>query len=293
MASPSGVELPCPGVSFGGDLVGRLERLSHRLSAARQLREGAGGSQLVGAGEEFVGYRPYRPGEDLRRLDWDLFARLDRPYVRVTRREAAEHWSIHLDASASMGVGPPGKLQAAAELTAALACLGLRARATVRIVAGAGATVAELVARRPTDLPALIAFLESRRAQGTGGLGLSLRERPPDSTAGRVFLVGDLLDLEPADAACLAGGGRAVTAAMVLAPLELTPEPGGGVEWADAEGGERLARALTPEAVARYEQRLEAHIEAWSRLAARRGFGFACVSSERPFEEVVRQVLGG
>ena len=87
------IELPCPGVAFPPEFVGRLERLSHRVSTARQRREGAGGLRLTGAGEEFVGYRPYRIGEDLRRLDWDLFARLDRPYVRVRRREARRRMS--------------------------------------------------------------------------------------------------------------------------------------------------------------------------------------------------------
>ena len=130
------VALPCPDVRFAPDYLGRLERLGARLSAARQRREGGGAARLAGGGEEFVGYRPYRAGEDLRQLDWDLFARLDRPYVRISRREAAELWTIHVDASASMGVGPPGKLQKVAEVAGAIASLALRGRAEAQIVVG-------------------------------------------------------------------------------------------------------------------------------------------------------------
>jgi len=285
--------LPCPGVAFGADYLVRLERLTLRLSAARLRREGGGGARLSGTGEEFVGYRPYRLGEDLRRLDWDLFARLDRPYVRVTRREAAEHWSIHVDASASMGVGPPGKLQAAAELAGAVAALGLRGRAQVRTVVGAGPTGGELVTRRLTDLPELLAFLAGRRAGGAAGLALSLRERPPHSGAGRVFLLGDLLDVAPAQIARCGGRGRELVLAQILAPLELAPPRAGAVEWLDPEGEGRARVELDDARVRAYERALEVRLEAWSRFAASHGIAYGCFSSARPFEEPARALLRG
>ncbi|MDA1265673.1 MAG: DUF58 domain-containing protein, partial [Planctomycetota bacterium] len=129
---------PYPAVALGGDYLRRVEQLTLRLAATKERREGAGSAAVVGAGEEFVGYRPYRDGEDLRGLAWDLLARLDRPYVRVTRREAAERWSVLLDTSASMAVGPPGKLQVAAEVVGALASLALRGGAAVEVAASDG-----------------------------------------------------------------------------------------------------------------------------------------------------------
>ena len=67
----------------------RLERFAARAKLARERREGAARSALYGPGAEFAGYRAYRPGDDPRRIDWDLLARSGRHYVRTTRREVA------------------------------------------------------------------------------------------------------------------------------------------------------------------------------------------------------------
>jgi len=283
--------LPCPTVAFGGDYVRRLERLTLRLAAARERREGAGSAALAGGGDEFVGYRPYRPGEDLRRLDWDLFARLDRPYVRLTRREAAEHWSVFVDASGSMGIGPPGKLQAAAELAGAFTCVALRSGATVEVVASGEGGPRSARARRLTDLPALLGFLEALVAGGAAGLGTLVTQSRPPAECGRMVLLGDLLDLEPAQTVGLRGVGRELVCVQILAPLELAPPSSGFVEWHDPEGTGRLSRALDDATVGAYERRLEERLEAWSALAARASIAYAVHGSDRPFEDVVRSLF--
>lgn len=285
--------LPCPGVRFAPDFVRRLERFVPRLAATRERREGTGRAALVGAGEEFVGYRPYRPGEDLRQLDWSLFARLDQPYVRVTRREASERWAILVDASASMGVGPPGKLQAAAEVACALACVALRSGARVHLRASsAGAVAPALEARRSRDLPAVTAFLEGLRATGSAGLATLLRHHRPLAQHGRVFLVGDLLDVDPRDVLALRARGRDLRCLQLLAPIELSPPAGRAVEWLDPEGAGRVARTLDPATLRAYARALEERLEAWDRLAARHGFAYCLAPSDRDFEDVVRDSLG-
>ena len=119
-ARADAIPLDSPGVAFGADFLARLARCTARLRAAGGRREGGAGGLQAAGGLEFLGYRPYRPGESARALDWGLYARLDRPFVRLARRESGERWALLLDASASMGVGRPGKLQAAAEVAAAL-----------------------------------------------------------------------------------------------------------------------------------------------------------------------------
>ncbi|MCP3918163.1 MAG: DUF58 domain-containing protein [bacterium] len=289
MSTPA---LQCPGVRFEAGFLRRLERLAVRLVAARNRREGGGSAALAGGGDEFVGYRPYRPGEDLRRLDWNLYARLDAPYVRVTRREASERWALLLDSSASMGVGPPGKLQAAAEIACGLACVGLRQGAEVLVAsepASDGASVG--VARRATDLPGLIGFLESRRARGDAGLARLCRERAFPADCGRVFMIGDLLDVEPSDVLGLRRPGRELFVVQVLAPLELAP-PAGAIEWHDPEGAGHVMVEVDGASRAAYERALELRLEAWDELAARHGIRFRVASSAEAFEDVVRGVLG-
>src|SRR5690242_9938940 len=128
-----------PEVRFEPGFARRLEALAARVSLARERREGGGVPGILGSGSEFQGYRPYARGDDLRGLDWDVFARSRRPFVRIARRDAGETWSVRVDSSLSMAVGPPGKLQRAAEVAAGLAAIGLSAGAEVRVEAGARA----------------------------------------------------------------------------------------------------------------------------------------------------------
>jgi uncharacterized protein (DUF58 family) len=298
-ARAQAVPLDSPGVVLGADLLPRLERFAARVRAAGWRREGGTAGLLSGAGLEFAGYRPYRPGESARGVDWGLCARLDRPFVRLARREASERFALLLDVSASMGVGRPGKLQLAAEVAAALALSALGAGASVDVLAspGAGEDPARLLLRRPQELPRLLAFLGGLSAAGRGGLDALLAEPARLREAGRVVALGDLFDLEPARLLGLARRGRELAAAQILAPLELSPAAavpgGGGVEWVDAETGARRALELDAAARAEYERELGRHLETWRAACARHRAAFGTWSSATPFEDVAGALLLG
>jgi len=297
-ARATAVPLDSPGVAFGADFLPRLQRLVARRDAARARRgasEGSAAGARAGAGLEFEGYRPYRPGENLRALDWGLYARLDRPFVRLARRETSERWALLLDASASMGLG--GKLQAAAEATAAVACVALRLGAAVRILAspGAGAEPRALDLGRRAELPALLAFLSALRAEGRAGLAALCAEPARVRAAGRVIALGDLQDLEPASFLSLARRGRELSAAQILAPREVAPGAAlgeGDVAWIDAESGGRRVLALDRATRERYASELDRHLAAWRAAAARHRAYFRTWSSATPFEDVSAGLLG-
>ena len=278
-------------MSFSDDLLRRVEALLVRLSAARELREGAGSASLLGHGEEFAGYRPYRPGEDLRQLDWSLFARLDRPFVRVTRREAGETWAVLLDASASMGVGPPGKLQRAAECALALSSLGLRFGARVRLLVSGTTQGRELNLRTREDVGAAHELLAELQAQGREGLAQLLQGTRRLSDCGRVFLLGDLFDVEARALTDLRRGARQVFAMQLLAPQELSPALGAR-RWWDPEGDEELELEVDAQLLSAYEARLEAELEAWRDAAVRHGMRYTCRATSVPFEDLVRELVG-
>lgn len=292
MSDPAEKLLPCPGVELGPAFVRRLERLVLKVEAARERRDGSGSARIAGGGEEFAGFRSYRPGEDLRQLDWSLYARLDQPYVRVTRREASEAWTILLDTSASMGCGPPGKLQCAAEHAAALASVGLRRGARVSLLASDGRTLALRTVR---DLPLLYRWLREARARGGVGLGGALQQGGPRES-GRIFVLGDLLDVRPRELLETLRGRRGagvdVSLAQVLAPLEVSPETGQMVDWTCPESGERVRVAVDEGSIARYGQLLEEALEAWASAAARHAARYVLLRSDVEFEEGVREVLG-
>ena len=258
--------LPCPRVVFEPGFAARLERLTAEIYASRERREGLGSQAGALGGSEFVGYRAYPPGDDPRRIDWDAYARLDRALVRVTRREAGERWAIVIDASASMGVGPPGKLQVAAEVALGITALALRhsARAFVAAIPGVatlgvtnlGAALPSVEGRphsieidRRARLADLFAFLQSLEARGRADRAdLQALERDLRG-AQRVFVVSDLLSFVPGDVTALASARRSVHAIRILSPRELGAARAlaPGVEGAHAdfaaEIASRIARA--------------------------------------------------
>ena len=277
--------LPSPGIRFGPEFHGRLGRLAVRVASVRERREGAGRSALVGAGTEFVGFRPYRPGEDLRLLDWNLYARMRRPFVRVSHKESSEHWAVLLDASASMGVGAPGKLQKAAEIATAIAAIGRKERARVELFVSGSNEVFRL--GKGADIGEWMRFLERVRASGRAGLGDLVREPGRFRRAGAVFFVGDLLDLDPRTALTLARRGRDLHCIQVLAPEELAPRSIGPVRLIDAETSEARGIDVDARAVAEYEQLLSKRLETWGRACARHRTFYRTWSSDAPFESVV------
>jgi uncharacterized protein (DUF58 family) len=293
MAAPR--SLPSADVSFRPDFSARVSALQLRLGGALLRREGSGGGAISGSGEDLAGFRPYGPGEDLRQLDWNLLARLDRPFVRVTRREAGEDWVVALDASASMGVGPPGKLQRAAECAAALASLGARQGATVRLLVshpgnGDGVASRGFTFRPKEGLAGLFAFLEGLRAEGSDGLGSLLRTPQLFGAASRVFCVGDLFSCDLQSLVGLRRGARELVLLQLLAPVEFDP-PLGSVAWWDPEGGESLDLFLDESALTRYRALLEQRLESWRRSASAHRIRHSCRSTLEEFEDLVHGLV--
>lgn len=280
-----------PEIRFGEDFLQRLESFVPRIVTGRERVEGSGRSSLATGGEEFVGYRPYRPGEDLRQLDWNLLARLDRPFVRTTRREASESWTLLLDASASMAVGPPGKWQLAGELAVALARVGVQrgARVTCR-VAGAPQESAEFVLHRGHALPELMSYLEGLRADRRVSLSESLHRL--GTTSGRIFVISDFCGVDPAELLAHSSRGRSVCALQLLAPRELRPLEQGWIEWHDPESAEEMRVHVDRRLVRDYESRLQDWISSWRDSCARHRAAYGVWSSEVAFEEILSELLG-
>ena len=284
-----GADLRFEPVTFGAGFTGRVGRLVARFMALGHTREGIGLGTQNESGEEWLGFRPYRPGDDLRRLDPDLLARLDKPYVSVTRRESSELWAVVVDGSASMGVGEGrSKLQAAAELSIALCALAARRRARVRlsIVDEQGITRTDLAPRDP--LGRALAAWSGRRPGGTRGLAEVVRDGSCDrelARAGRLVLLGDLEGIEPADLVGRLRPGRQLMVGALLAGEELNPALTEAITWTSAESGSQVAAPADPRLADRYERRLGARLESFRTALTRHRAAFMVMDSRAPFEE--------
>jgi uncharacterized protein (DUF58 family) len=244
----------------------RLEAL--QLGTRRRLAgHFAGEHRSVRHGQsvDFADYRQYHPGDDFRRIDYFLYARLGVLNVKLFEAEEDLQLRLLVDTSASMGSG--GKLATAARVAAALGFVALTRRDPVSVhtfpldrpgprFAGRGA------------VPALFAHLERLEAGGNTPFAAAvsaLLARP--GPAGLTVVVSDLLtpEWEPALGRLPSRGGDVVVV-HVLDPEELRPSLAGDLELVDRESGGRVAVSLVPDTVAQYRQVVEAWLD---RVAAR------------------------
>lgn len=276
---------PCPRVVFAPDFLPRLERFSARMAAARG-RDQEFGKRLSGVGgHDFIGYRPYHAFDDPRQIDWNVYARSERALVKITRLETGERIVIELDASASMGVGPPGKLQRAAEVAAALAALALREKARARVVVLGGREGGRTVdVDRASRLGDVLRVLESTEARGVDS-----EPRTRTVRRDRRVVISDFSTAQPSD--FTAHGGE-VLLVRILAPHELGLGPDGPIEWIDPERGERLALEVDASMRGRYAHELEVELGLWrTSLAAFRRVRHTVHSSATAFEDIVRKAV--
>ncbi|MFM8980133.1 MAG: DUF58 domain-containing protein [Planctomycetia bacterium] len=249
-------------------------------AAVRRGRAGLPGGRAAWAGEGgrflFRGHRAYRPGDDPRRLDWKVAARLGRLAVREFDAEHEPRAEVWLDGSASMG--PCGGRVAAWRAAALAVAVELAAGARVRLgVVRAGVLEPPVEVDRPARLGALLGHLARTPCAGRAGWALALPRLARRLPRGaRLVLVSDLLS-QAGPEGLRALGGRGVRGLLLhlRVPEVHAPAPGASVRVRDAEGGgERLLR-LDRAAAARVAGRARAHAALWARHA--QAVGLACV----------------
>lgn len=196
-----------------------------------------------GRGMEFADHRPYRAGDDLRLVDWNVYNRLRQVLVRLFHEDRNLHLGICLDCSGSMGVGSPRKADHAATLAAALALIGLRERDTVTLMlAGGDGSRPRLRGHQARAFARQLQTLESVEPEGAPALGDVIRRMADRGRIDRALLISDLFteDDEAIDAAlrALSVVSRRPALLHVLAHEELEPDLSEGIEAEDAETGE-------------------------------------------------------
>ncbi len=281
----------------------RLERLA--VLVKRPVRGGLkGGRRSVRRGQsvEFADYRDYTLGDDLRQLDWNVYARLEKLFVKLFIEEEDLTVTFLVDASASMGLGAPDKLVFAKRAAAALGYIALASEDRVAVSALAGR-----VSRRRASLRGsgrafrLLAELSAiEPAPGPTDLVAACRHAAAQ-LAGRgvVVLVSDLLDPD-ADRALrdLAGTGTDLIVLHVLGRDELEPELTGDLRLVDAETGAHVDVTLDLAARERYTGRVEAWRDELAALAAKRRIAYVPLTSDVPLADLVfaelrrRRVVG-
>ena len=211
---------------------------------------------------DFRDYRDYAPGDDLRQVDWSVYARTDKLAVKLYQEEVCPHADIVLDTSRSMALADSAKLEAAAGLTAMLATAAGNARFTVAVWAGFG----ERLLRIPGEA-ARPASWQPPAFDGRQPLPELLRAQPPAfKRRGLRFLVSDLLwPGEPEEILRRLDDGAAATHVLhLLGAADVTPPDNGYLRVVDAETDEDLDLFLDDAARARYAAAFQTHAAAWN-----------------------------
>jgi uncharacterized protein (DUF58 family) len=263
----------------------QLERLS--IAHLGALLEGTTGPRRTvsgGLGLEFADYRPYAPGDDLRRVDWNIYARLGEPFVKTAQSEARVALTLLIDASRSMGEGSPSKFRHAETLAAMLAAVAVLHgdSAEVHLLEDGGASTTGVFAT-PQHLFELIVRLEAAQLHGRTDLAGSVRaHRRLAGGADVAVLLSDAL-VEP-EALRLALGELAASApSATLVHITGADDPLGAahgpLRLRDSETGETLLVNVDRSLVASFRARAERLASEVRELAAGAGVGYVRAST--------------
>ncbi|MEM7146679.1 MAG: DUF58 domain-containing protein [Verrucomicrobiota bacterium] len=256
-------------------------------------------SPYHGFSVEFTEYRPYTRGDDTRYLDWKLFARSDRLYIKRFEDETNLRCHLVLDRSRSMGFGSSGysKSEYAATLGATLARF-LFTQGDAVGMATFDTDVDEYVParNRPGHLQRLTHLLDRvPEGEGTEVEGPLQRVAELLQKRGLVVLLSDgLTEPETIGRALgyLKGGGHEVVLMQVLDKAEIEFDFEKATHFRDLESGEELF--IDPEVMREgYCERMEAHLEAVKRECGAQGVEHVLVRTDVPLETVLFEFLSG
>lgn len=281
-----------------GELLRKLERLS--LNIGRDLISGLMGehqAQRRTTGIEFADYRQYTTGDDLRRVDWNAYARLGTLMVKQAQAEHDTMLYLLVDASPSMEFGEPSKFLAARRLAAGLGYVAL-AHLDTLVLDAPGATSAtrrngvHRVQGR-AEATNLFRFLQDLEPGSAIDFDNLLATWSTGRGHGRIaVIISDLLvDNWRTGVRQLVAAGFGVAVLHMLSPEELAPPDNGDLELIDSETGQKLELHLSNNSLAEYRRRVEAwraEIEAW---CATHGANYLLVQSDWDVERVMLDIL--
>jgi uncharacterized protein (DUF58 family) len=266
--------------------------------AARRIvesaRTGLHRSPLHGFNAEFNQYRAYRPGDDLRHLDWKLLARTDRLYTKQFRETTSLDAILVVDASRSMDYGEPSKFLYAARLAAALAWLISSQGDAVGLVAHGTEPLLIPPRRGRAHLRALLARLSKLDPSGAAPIA-ALTRRAADllRKRGAVIVISDFYDDDGASRKEMANAvrrGHDVTMLQTIAPGELDLPARGAARFADLETG-ALVDIDADAARGPYRDAVAAFLESTRALAGAHGIDYLLAPVTTPPDDLLRHYL--
>jgi uncharacterized protein (DUF58 family) len=301
------------------ELLRRLEQF--QLLAARRAKSSSRGerrSRARGQSVEFADYRPYVHGDDFRYLDWNLYGRLERLFLKLYEEERELPVRIFLDASESMTFGEPKKFDFARRVAAALGYVALAGFDRVSVIPfpapGNGGAAGEspramdpaALARELAARGALrsvrgkkstIQFFQNLSALTAGGpadLNAALRRGALEARqAGLAVVLSDFLDPAGYEAGlnALIGRGFQIDIVQILAPEELAPATYGDLRLVDSETGAMQEVTFGRYRLKAYQHTVQNFLQRLREFCQARGINLFTATSNTVLEELLLKQL--
>jgi uncharacterized protein (DUF58 family) len=251
-----------------------------------------------GFSQEFAEYRAYTPGDDLRHVDWSLYGRTDRTYIKRYRGETNSQLTILLDASNSMEYTSGGvkKMDYARFIAASLMYLAIKHQRDAAGLVVFDDEVRELVrpSGRQGQLARLMGALDTAEPRARTDFAKPLRLlQEMLHRRGIVIVVSDFYEdpelvvktIEP-----MRFHGNEVVLFHILDPEELRPKLSGPSVLVDLETDRRIE--VIPEYTkTTYRQKIDAHVEALRSKSRAAGMGYELLQTDQPLDSVLREYL--
>ncbi len=309
------------------ELLRRLEQF--QLLAARRAKSSSKGerrSRARGQSVEFADHRSYVPGDDFRYLDWNLFGRLDRLFLKLYEEERELPVRIFLDASESMTFGEPRKFDFARQVAAAIGYVALCGFDRVSVIPFPGADIRNgrraetfniqhstsnsepsAIGNRQSAIEGALRsvrgkkssmhFFQNLNALTAGGgadLNEALRRGALEARhTGLAIVLGDFLDPAGYEAGltALVGRGFQVNVVQILAPEELAPTTFGDLRLVDSESGGLQEVTFGRYRMKAYQQTVQNFIQRLREFTTKRGINFFMSPSNMDLQDLLLKQL--
>ena len=271
----------------------RMELVSRKIFRGRM--KGERRSKRKGQSVEFADHRNYVPGDDLRFIDWNMYARLDKLFLKLFLEEEDLHFYALVDCSPSMDFGQPTKFHYAKQLAASLGYIGLCRSDRIRIEPlGSALSLSSPVLRGRNSLWRMLDYLQKLPCDGESSLEKGIKSFCLRNTGkGIVVLITDLMDKAGYEQALryLVAQDLDVYLIHVLSQAEIDPDLTGDLKLIDSEDDDIAEVSVSPRLLDKYRRTLANFIETAREFSSKRGITYMMTSTDRPVDRLISRYL--
>src|SRR5947209_5483681 len=271
----------------------QLELVSRKIFVGRM--KGERKSKRRGSSVEFADHRNYSVGDDLRHIDWNVYGRLDKLFLKLFLEEEDLHFYTLVDTSLSMDFGDPAKLHYAKQVAAALAFIGLVNHDRVVLETfSSGLEGGMPSVRGRSQMWRVVQYLDQLQASGAGDLTAAAKAfAVKHAGKGIVVVISDFLDKHGYQDALryLLARNMDIYAVHVLSREEVEPELAGDLRLVDAEDDDVAEITVSAPLLRRYKDNLNAFVGGLKDWCTKRGITYIFTTNQNPFDKLILNYL--